>query len=84
MKTLFNKFIKRIATAIAQDLQIEILRVATINLQPGDKIILKTKYRVSDITTEKLKDSFAEFFPDHEPIIILEEGMDIQVVRDVR
>ena len=57
-----------------------LLSMAALHVQPGDIIVLRVAGRVSDHGLRILRKTMEEIWP-HNKCVILEEGMDIGVVR---
>lgn len=84
MNKLIKYFAEQIVDALIQPkilekIQLEIFRVVKIDVGPGDVIVLKSKFQLSQKYYDHIMDVAKENFPDHK-VVILEEGMDIQVV----
>jgi hypothetical protein len=68
---------------VMQD-QLLILQPASVlTLQPGDRLVLKTDAVLSADMANCLRAKMAEFVGDDVPIILLERGMDLGVLRKV-
>lgn len=94
MKNFFSKIFSYFADEISQQvikflasensqrmLPIDItLRV--LSLQPGDKIVLKTKSNITDEAFANIKESMDRFCPGY-PVVILEEDLDFLILRTI-
>lgn len=58
-----------------------ILPCRVSELQPGDTIIMKYPGRLSEFATDRLKKSIGEIIGKDHRVIVLEEGMDLEIVR---
>ena len=80
-----NKILVWFAGLVADEIKKRLLaddvKLSILNLQPGDRVILRSRRRVSDSAYEHLKQSVEELFPGHR-VVILEEGLEIFVARD--
>jgi len=74
--------IQKISLAIVNDMQQHVFEIFRLELHPGDRIIIKTKDVLSDSAIARIKEFLGEIFPDHLPVIILEDGLDLAVVRN--
>lgn len=83
---MLNKLIEKIVAQIVEQLNkaIEhnsITKIERLQLQPGDLIVIKSKYVLSAQAVDNLTKSVKEIFPNNEhKVIALEEDMDIAVI----
>ena len=80
MKKILVWFAGLVAEEIKQRLLADDVKVAVLNLQPGDRIILRHQRVLTEVGYERLKSQIEEFFPGHKAVI-LEEGMEFGVGR---
>lgn len=80
MKKILMWFAGLIADEIKKRLLEADVKVRVLNLQPGDKIVLRHPKHLSELAVDRLKQQVEELFPGHKAII-LEEGMDIKIAR---
>ena len=57
----------------------ELMRIVKIDLRPGDKIILKSKDYLSEEARKSVETFAKSNFSGHQ-IIVLQDGMDIEIV----
>lgn len=76
MKKIISWFAGILADEIKTRLLEADVKATILNLQPGDKIILRTKKHISDFAYERLKTQVEELFPGRH-VIILEEDSEI-------
>lgn len=80
MKNILVWFAGILADEIKKRLLEADVKVAVLNLQPGDKIILRYPRRLSGDVRAHLTERVEELFPGHQAVV-LEEGMEIGVAR---
>lgn len=66
---------------IAEQIKTDLLNIVKMNLQPGDKIVFRTKYRLSDVAAHNLMNAAKKNFPDHQ-IIVIQDDIDIAIFND--
>jgi hypothetical protein len=62
-----------------KDPMLEIQAIKRLRLRPGDIIVLKTQKVLSHNAFENIRSVVADNFPGHK-VLVLEEGMDIEVI----
>ena len=81
MKKIVLWFAGILADEIKKKLLDTDVKISILNLQPGDRVILRCKTHLSDIAHDHLKQSLEELFPGH-LAIVLEEDVEIFAGRD--
>lgn len=80
MRNLLIWFAGILADEVKKRLLEADVKAAVLNLQPGDKIILRHPRALSESACTRLTQQVEELFPGHKAIV-LEEGLDIGTVR---
>jgi hypothetical protein len=81
MKKIVLWFASILADEIKKKLLDTDVKISILNLQPGDRLILRCKTHLSDSAHDHLKKSLEELFPGH-LAIVLEEDVEIFAGRD--
>lgn len=81
MKNIFVWFAGILADEIKKRLLEADVKVSLLNLEPGDRIILRAQTRLPDSAYKRIQQQIEELFPGHRAVI-LDEGLELFVGRD--
>lgn len=59
----------------------DISEVKVMHLQPGDTLVVRTEQPLSVDTCERLKEYLSSVLPDGVKCLVLEKGIDLEIVR---
>jgi len=68
-----------VSTGVNQDLP-EVSAVRRLHLGPGDKLVVTCPHPLSVVSAARLKSRLIEVFGPNLPFLILDGGMDVEVV----
>jgi len=69
----------RIADKFVEKMNRKIFEIASVNINPGDVLVLKSKSFLSADAAKHVSESLKEIFPGHR-IVVLEDGLEFAVV----
>jgi len=82
MDKLLDRLTNRIADRFVEKMNRKIFEVASVNIKPGDVLVLKSKSFLSAYATEHILESLKEIFP-RQRIVVLEDGLEFAVVSGI-
>ena len=80
MKKLLDYIARELAKRLVEKFGSDGIRVAVVNIQPGDFIVLKSENEVSDELYTRLMETMKGIFPDNK-CIVLDVGLDLGVLK---